>query len=104
MVTLRNGSQVPQVTLISVYMNIEAAAQENFMALFDLVEKCKDAGYKFVTNPFGDSKAILKAHALIDENENVHDDIKTIVLNSVEGSGMSLKLVNPLQSKQISKM
>jgi hypothetical protein len=101
MATLRDGSQVPQVTLVTTTMNLRAASEENFVALFDLAEKCKDASYRFVANSFGDSKSILKKWALIDGSEKVHDDVRKIVLNSIEGEGLSLKLVNPLQSARV---
>lgn len=101
MATLRDGYEVPQVTVVVTTRNLRAAAQENFVALFDLAEKCKDARYKFVSNAFGDSKAILKKWALIDESEKVNDDVRKIVLNSIEGEGLSLKLVSPLQSARV---
>jgi hypothetical protein len=94
MVTLKDGSQVPEPALITTMMGLQAAKKEGF-ALFDLVEKCKDSNYKFVANPFGDSKAILKKLALIDGDERVHDIVKSIVLNATEGNGLSLKLVDP---------
>lgn len=101
MATLRDGSQVPQVVVVTTSTNLRAATEENYVALFDLVEKCKDASYQFVVNPFGASKAILKKWALIDGSEKVHEDVRKIVLNSIEGEGLSLKLVNPLKSKNV---
>ena len=95
MVTLKDGTQVPEPDLITTMMNIQAAAKSTLVALFDLVEKCKDDNYKFVANPSGDSKAVLKSYALIDDQERVHDLVKSIVLNATEGSGLSIKIVNP---------
>ena len=101
MATLRDGSQVPEALVVTTTMNLTAAAEESYVALFDLAEKCKDASYEFVVNPFGDSKAILKSWLLINENETVNEDVRKIVLNSIAGKGLSLKLVNPLQGKKV---
>src|ERR1700758_7438 len=95
MVTLKDGYQVPQSALITTMITLKSVHQECYVALFDLVQKCKDSNYKFVSNPFGDSKKVLREFALIDESEKVHDIVKHIVLNAVEGDGFSMRLVNP---------
>ena len=102
LVTLKDGSQVFQGTFTAVTLSLKDAHKENPVALFDLVEKCKDAGHQLGSPPFGDSKSILTKRGLIDKNGEVHDAVKKIVLNSVEGSGIFLKLVNPLKPEQVS--
>lgn len=101
MVTLRDGSQVPEATLITTTVKLNEAFEESFVALVDLAKKCKNASHKFIRNPFGDSKAILKKLILIDESEEVYDDVRKIVLNSIEGEGLSLRLVNPLMRARL---
>ncbi len=102
LLTLKDGSQVYQGTVNAVTNSLKVAAKENPVALFDLVKKCKDAGHQFISSPFGDSKSILTKYGLIDKNGEVHDAVKKVVLNSVEGSGIFLKLVNPLQAERVS--
>ena len=104
MVTLRDGSKVYKTTFDSVSMNLKALARKNNMALYDLVEKCKNAQYKFVATPFGDTKALLKTYKLMNTDEEIHDDIKKIVLNSVTRTGYSYGLINPLKVKQVLQM
>ena len=97
MVTLKDGSQVPQVCLDTVSTHIQGLAKDKVFAFYDLVQKCKNAEHKILKTPFGDSTAILQAHELIDSTGRVHEDIRKIVLNSVEGSGLTLKFVDPTQ-------
>lgn len=104
MVTLKDGSQVTQVAYGTVSMSLQRVVEESDVALYDLVEKCKDASYNLPVSPFGDSKALLTKLDLIDQRGKVHDDVQKIVLNSIEGSGYDLKLVSPLQSKEVQKM
>jgi len=103
-VTLKDGSQVAEAVYASTTMNLRDVAEESSIALNDLVKKCKDANYKFTKNPFGDSKAILTGHALIGEDQEVHADVRKVVLNSIEGSGLNLKLVSPLKPEQVQKI
>ena len=96
MVTLKDGTQVPEAILRETTQRITTLKKQNYVALFDLVEKCKNAEYKFLYNPFGDSKASLTKLTLMDENGNVCEDVRKVVLNSVGKLDLSLKLVNPL--------
>jgi hypothetical protein len=102
-VTLRDGSKVPQAMLTLTTVRMKALMQKNPIALFDLVEKCRNANFEFIKNPFCDSKALLTEHALVDQSGAVNEDVQKIVLNSIEGSYLTLKLVDPLQSKRIQK-
>lgn len=103
-VTLRDGNQVSEEIFKQVSESITDVLVDNCIALSELVEKCNDAGYEFIKNPLGDSAAILKKFGLMDDRERVNPDIKKIVLNSIEGSWKSLKFVDPLQSKEVSKI
>lgn len=98
LVTLKDGSQVPDELFSKITPNIRAIHQENYFAFYELVEKCTDAGHKFVKDGGKDSKAILMKHDLIDQNENVNENVKKIVLNSLKTFHLySLKLVNPIK-------
>jgi hypothetical protein len=99
MATLRDGSKVAGSALHTVTRNIESVRQKNFLAFFDLVEKCKNPSYRFVVNPFADSKAILRKYGLIDENDRVHDDVRNIVINSIQGDGLSIELISPIKKE-----
>lgn len=105
MVTLRDGSQVQQTTLDSVIKNLEEIAESNaVITLDDLVGKCKSAEYKFLVKlPHCDSETILKRRNLIDQKNGVDESVKKIVLNSIVGSGYSIKIVDPTK-REISQM
>jgi hypothetical protein len=66
------------------------------LAVYDLVERCKNPSY----NIFKKNLETLQDLSLIDSNGNIHDSIKNIVLASVEGEGMKMKLVSPIQEVQ----
>ncbi|MGD0664810.1 MAG: hypothetical protein ABSA17_03650 [Rhabdochlamydiaceae bacterium] len=102
-VTLRDGSKVPQAMLTLTTVRMKALMQKSPVALFDLVEKCRNVHFEFIKNPFCDSKALLTEHALVDQSGAVNEDVQKIVLNSIEGSYLTLKLVDPLQPNRIKK-
>ena len=109
MVTLKDGSKVLNSDLISARMKIAVLSHKNYVALFNLVEKCRNVQHQFLKNPldvskpWDDSKATLRAWNLIDGQGNVHESIRKIVLNSIEGSGLSMKFVNPIKNN-VSKL
>ena len=99
LVTLKDGYKIQEAALITITNNLEDALKENQVAFYDLVEKCKDPSYRFVVNPFADSKAILRKYALLDEHDTVHDHIRNVVLNSIEGDGLSIELISPIKNE-----
>lgn len=94
-VTLRDGSEVPQPVLFSTIWSLREAMKVNSLAFHDLVQKCKDPNYRFESSPFGNSKPILQQFALIDKDERIHDVVKTIILNSVQGEGLLIRFIHP---------
>ncbi len=85
MVKLADGSQVSLQAFITIQMNIKNVAIENPFILMELMNKCKDVGYRFIKYSSFDSAKILKEHfLLIGDNETVHDDVRRIVLNCLK--------------------
>lgn len=97
-VTLKDGTQVPRDALNAISRKLNALDSEK-IALYDLVNKCKTPLFAFVKNPAAKSKEILQRLELVDENEAIHDIVKKVVLNSIEGSGFSLRLVDPTKTE-----
>lgn len=96
MVTLKDGSEVPKSTFDSVSKKLQQLKEEgNFGTLIDLFHRCQDPGYKFPQNIFQNSAMKLKEYSLLDENEQINPDIQKIVLNSLEGNGLSTHFVDP---------
>lgn len=98
-ITLMNGAQVPRAFLYKTSQNLASIANQNDV-LFELLEKCKDPEYQLSSN----SREILKKIALIDDEDRIDDDVKAIVLHSLEGSRQSMKYTNPLRPRRISRL
>lgn len=95
MVTLKDGSEVPQTTLTKVTDQLKKLKETDFGTLIDLFEKCKDKDYKFSTNLFQNSELQLKELSLMQDNGEINPDIQKIVLNSLEGRGLATKFIDP---------
>jgi hypothetical protein len=105
MVTLRDGSELSQATLSSAMINIKIIYKENSHALLELVEKRNNLEYNFTQTEPSNSKKILKKHNLINDQENVPDAIRKVVLNHIHVCKSSIELVDPwMQSKTVSKL
>src|ERR1051326_7149691 len=96
--TLKDGYQIPEASFKTIKMNIENLKDTDLDALIDLVEKCKNPHHSFSRTHQSDSSIILIERSLINKrNEVVHEDVRRIVLNSIERSGQSIRFVNPLK-------
>jgi hypothetical protein len=95
-VTLKDETLIPREVFDAIYGKLRII-ESNKVALYDLLNKCKSPIFPFVRNPASKSKEILQKLDLIDENEGIHDMVKRVVLNSIEGIGFSLRLVNPIK-------
>jgi hypothetical protein len=95
-VTLKDGTQIPRDALYAISRKL-STLESNKIALYDLVNKCKSPLFQVVRNPASKSKEILQGLDLIDENEAIHDIVKKVVLNSIEGNGFTLRLANPIK-------
>jgi hypothetical protein len=101
--TLKDGYGVDPLTLQITRSNLHFLLDASLSALIDLVEKCKNPGHNFVRGPDGDSSIILRERCLIDNTGTVvSEEVRRIVMNSIEGSGQSLKLVSPIKGNQLS--
>jgi hypothetical protein len=100
-VTLRTGAEEPDATVKVVYSSLRAMMDPNpehntrpgdFLALFDLASKCRNRDYQF----FGNNEALLVERGLVQPGGRIHDSVRNVVLASVEGEGMEMRLVNPV--------
>ncbi|MBJ7450412.1 MAG: hypothetical protein JHC93_08655 [Parachlamydiales bacterium] len=95
MVILKDGSVVSEKQLITTTKTLYKAQEESFVAIYDLVEKCKNPNHQLTITPFCNSKKILTRLGLIDGEERVFDIVKNAVKNCTEGKGIDIKLKNP---------
>lgn len=97
-VTLKDGYQIPSSALGSITLHLKVVAQtRGIIALVDLVEKCKNAAYEIKPHSAGNKKKLLKAYALINEDESVPEAVKRVVLNSIVVKDNFLQFVSPLK-------
>ena len=95
MVTLRDGTKVPQSTLIETMEGLRKVS-EDVSVLLDLVEKCRNTSFIIPnTNCFGNSNQSLLEHKLINQNRRVDGDKKRIILNAIAGEGFTLCIIDP---------
>ena len=83
-------------------MNIQVLKESQPAAFKDLVEKCKNPRHTFARNSEGDSSIILRERCLINnKDEIISEEVRRIILNSLEEIGTALKAANPVQPNQL---
>lgn len=91
-ITLKNGAEVPlaavRMTMLILEKYVDTAGS---VALYELNEKCKDAQYQMLKGP----RAMAERFALT-EGGKVLDLTRNIILSSIEGEGLDLRLTNPV--------
>jgi hypothetical protein len=93
MVTLKNGSEVPQVVVEATMRNLELLMKKNRLAFDELVQKCKNPNHEMFM--FGSVKKNIEELELMSSG-TVHDVVRDIVLSAVSGK---LTLDSPVAEK-----
>ncbi len=94
MVTLHDGSQVPEPALAVTMVALNSVLTEGLRAANDLLKKCKDPEFQITDDS---SKKTLKKYQLIEEDGGVHDTVSKIVVNAARGNGVFLHFLNPVK-------
>lgn len=87
-----DGSELVVITVTITLKNLWDKGLFGQLAVCDLAMRCKDSSYPI-------SKEIeekLKNLSLIQVDGKVHKSIQDVVLASVEGEGLDMRLVSPL--------
>jgi hypothetical protein len=100
MVTLRDGSQVPEGNLLIISNTLSYLQKEHPLALWDLAMKCHDSAHLIIVDEMFGNHA-LKALKLLNRDDTVPSDIRNIVVNSVVSydNNISFQLQNPRQQR-----
>jgi len=96
LVTLRNSDQVPEVTVNAVYENLETLMEDGLVgrsAIAALVKSARD-NQKITSER---SLKTLQELGLVEADGRIHDDVKSVVLSAVEGTGLGVTLVSPFE-------
>jgi len=92
---LRNGSEEPKPAVITTMQSLKALFESNVMAAYELRELCRNPNHII----FGDLDDELRALALIQSDNSIHDSIRNIVMCAFEGEGLDMTLVSPIATK-----
>ena len=91
-ITLKNGAVEASALVKVLTMTLHALMKRNPILFYELVMKARNPDHKF----FGTSEKALIAAGLIQEGGgHLHSSIRNIILSSVEGEGLELRLVSP---------
>lgn len=90
-VQLKDGSMVPDATMRTVYLSMQHLFETNPLALYELGQIARNPDHV----PFGSLGGVLAGTNLIDGDGRMHDDTRHVVLSSLPGDGMDMRLVHP---------
>lgn len=93
-VELKNGASEAEDVVGVAIMSIERLMRTNPIAFYELVMKCRVPAHQF----FGNTRQVLMDFALVSLNGDVHDSLRNVVLSSVSGDGLNMKLGSPFKS------
>ena len=91
-VKLKNGSEEFGPAVYATVFALKKLFQNDPIAFFDLVSKCRDQNHQFSS----DAETRLKALAIVDSDGTIHSIVKNVVLSAVEGDGLKMKIVTPV--------
>ncbi len=96
MVKLRN-SKIEELRILvdAIYTSLKRLLKEQPIAFYDIVMIARDKDYK----PFGKNEEVLCQLALINSDNSMHASTRNIILASVEGDILDIKLVNPIMKE-----
>lgn len=92
---LRNGAEVPQPTVMTTMLSLDALesrGMEGMIALWELYERAKDENYSVLPH----AQEILTNIGLLREGGILHRDTADVILSSFEGNGADFRRVYPL--------
>lgn len=86
-VTLKNNTQYPKIAVEDVIYNLRALLETDLSTLNDFVKYCRNPDYRMLQT----SEVRLKKMRLLDCTT-----ARNVVLSSVEGTGLDIKINNPI--------
>jgi len=91
-VTLKTGKEEVEalVTVTRMTLSLMLELSESIL-FYEAVMIAKDHNH----DPWGDSKDKLKVYGLLESDGRMHDSVRNIILASVEGEWLDMRLVNP---------
>ena len=103
-VTLKNGTEHDASLVASIRYALEKLLETHPIAFIDLVMMCRTPGYEpFGTNgkPLADAGLVraVGGGAQTSGEWIVHEAVREVVLCSVEGEGLNMRVVSPIRQE-----
>lgn len=92
MVKLKGGAEVARAILITVTIRLENLMAKNPIGFYELVQLARNPKHKL----FGNTRGDLANLALVDDDGIMHEEVRKVILASVEGDDLKMTLVNPV--------
>lgn len=95
-VRLKNGSEEPKPFVVVTMMKLDNLTNSGFLGVFafhELVMKCRDRNYRF----FRQSEQTLKNFGFVQEDGNIEDSVRNVVLSAVEDDAVDMRLGSPVE-------
>lgn len=96
LVSLKNKATLPwslvQVTMMSL-RSLQDTGLPGVLAVYDLVQKCKDSAYRF----FGQAETLLKKRGLLEEGGNTIPAVCDVAVSAAVGEKLAFHLEDPIQ-------
>lgn len=92
-VELKNGSKAPLPIVDASMMSFSALMKKNPIALYELVQKCKDNQHKLWVG----TEPVLKDLGLLDGNGGTHRSVCDVLLSAVTCDGLDMAIGSPYQ-------
>ena len=94
-VRLKNGSEEPYPIVAVITMSLGDMLDQGLpgvLSAYDLVERCKNSKYQMSE----DTEKDLIKQSLLQRDGQPHSSIRNIVLSSIQGEGLEMKFVDPI--------
>jgi hypothetical protein len=91
-VALKNGTQEPEVLVVTTMMNLDLLMESDPLAVYEMTMLCRDENHRL----WGGYASTLARFGLLQPDGKVHSSIKNIVLSAVQGEDLEMKLGSPL--------
>jgi hypothetical protein len=100
-VTLNNGAVEAKIAVQVVMMTLKGLSDEGLEGILAIYDLAKMSEPKSTYKPFGANGEKLQRLALINEQGEVHDTVRNVVLSAVkmDPSGLDFSLVNPIKAQ-----
>ncbi len=92
-IKLRNGTEEHKGLVTALMMSLGELLKSKPIAFYELVSLARSPGHEL----WGNTREVLSGLMLVDQQGNVHDSCRNIILSATEGDGLELTLRSPIE-------